>query len=176
MKKILLFIIGLVALVIIIAAFANKDYSVVRSVKINSDKEIVFNYVKYLKNQDLFSVWSNMDPDMKKTYTGKDGTVGFVSRWESENPDVGVGEQEIIKIDPGNRIDFELRFIEPWNSTSPAYFTFETISNNKTKVSWGFDGHIDFPMNLMLLFMNMEEVLGPDLQKGLDNLKTIMEK
>jgi hypothetical protein len=36
-----------------------------------------------------------MDPDMKKTYRGTDGTVGFVSEWESNKKDVGTGEQEI---------------------------------------------------------------------------------
>ena len=51
-----------------------------------------------------------MDPDMKKTYRGTDGTVGFVSAWDSEKDDVGKGEQEIIKITDGERIDYELRF------------------------------------------------------------------
>jgi hypothetical protein len=33
-----------------------------------------------------------------------------------------------------------------------------------------------YPMNLMLLTMNMEEMLAPDLQNGLNNLKTILEQ
>jgi hypothetical protein len=31
-------------------------------------------------------------------------------------------------------------------------------------------------MNLMMLFMNMEKMLAPDLQNGLNNLKGILEK
>ena len=31
-------------------------------------------------------------------------------------------------------------------------------------------------MNLMLLFMNMEKLIGNDLSKGLENLKGILEK
>ena len=31
-------------------------------------------------------------------------------------------------------------------------------------------------MNLMLLFTDMEKMLAPDLQNGLDNLKGILEK
>lgn len=176
MKKVLLFIVGLIALVLIIAAFVEKDYSVTRSVEIDKNKTEVFNYVKYLKNQDNFSKWANMDPDMKKSFTGVDGTVGFVSRWESEHKDVGMGEQEIMKIEEGKRIDYELRFIKPWESTSPAYFLMETTSADKTKVTWAFEGHMDYPMNLMLLFLDMEEMLGNDLQTGLDNLKGILEK
>jgi hypothetical protein len=33
-----------------------------------------------------------------------------------------------------------------------------------------------YPMNLMLLFMDMDGMLGKDLQQGLDNLKGVLEK
>jgi hypothetical protein len=33
-----------------------------------------------------------------------------------------------------------------------------------------------YPMNIMLLFMNMDEMLGKDLETGLVNLKAVMEK
>lgn len=35
---------------------------------------------------------------MKREFRGEDGTVGFVAAWDSENPDAGKGEQEIIGI------------------------------------------------------------------------------
>lgn len=31
-------------------------------------------------------------------------------------------------------------------------------------------------MNLMLLFMDMDKMLGPDLEKGLEKLKIVLEK
>jgi hypothetical protein len=43
-------------------------------------------------------------------------------------------------------------------------------------VNWGFNGKMPYPMNLMLAFMNMDEMLGKDLQDGLNNLKIIFEK
>jgi hypothetical protein len=52
----------------------------------------------------------------------------------------------------------------------------ESIDNNTTKVKWGFSGHMDYPMNLMFLFMDFEQIIGDDLQTGLDNLKVIQEK
>lgn len=175
MRKLLYVVLGLIALFFIVAAIAPKDYSVVRSVEINQPNEVVFEYVKSLKNQDNFSTWMTMDPDMKKTYTGQDGTVGFTSRWESANEDVGVGEQEITNIIEGERIDFELRFEEPWESTSPAWMSTESLDSTNTKVVWAFEGHMPFPMNMMLLFYNMDEMLGKDLQEGLNNLKETLE-
>ncbi|SDY06992.1 SRPBCC family protein [Flavobacterium degerlachei] len=175
-KAILFSILGIIALALILALFMPKEYSVEREVIINQPKDSVFNYVKHLKNQDNFSVWAKTDPNMKKTFTGVDGTVGAISAWESTDENVGVGEQEIIKITEGDRIDFELRFKSPFESTADAYMSTEAISATETTVKWGFNGVMDYPMNLMLPFLQMDKVIGNDLQTGLDNLKMILEK
>jgi len=175
LKTILIIVVAFIALILIVAAFTNSKYEVVREVTISAPKADVFNYVKYLKNQDNFSTWAQKDPNMEKTYTGTDGTVGFVSAWDSDNKEVGRGEQEIIAIDPGSRIDYELRFYEPFEQTDYAYMTTEAAGNNTTVVEWGFFGKMQYPMNLMLLFMDMDEMLGPDLEKGLKSLKDNLE-
>lgn len=51
---------------------------------------------------------------MEHYFDGEDGTVGFVSGWKSNSSDVGSGEQEITGTTEGERIDYELRFIEPF--------------------------------------------------------------
>lgn len=175
-KKIVIAILVILAIPFIVALFVKKDYAVQREIVINKPKQEVFDYIKYLKNQDNYSKWNNMDPNMIKSYTGTDGEPGFTYRWESDKSDVGVGEQEIKGIKNGERIDFELRFIKPWESTEPAYMTTETVNDGQTKVAWGFSGHMKYPMNLMLLFMDMETMIGGDLESGLTNLKTILEK
>jgi len=176
LKKISIALFLILASPFIIAIFVHKSYDVEREVVINQPKDKVFQYVKYLKNQNEFSKWANIDPNMTKTYQGIDGTVGFVSAWDSTNEEVGTGEQEIKAIDEGKRIDFELRFIKPFEATEPAYMITESIDNNTTKVKWGFSGHMDYPMNLMFLFMDFEQIIGDDLQTGLNNLKVIQEK
>jgi uncharacterized protein YndB with AHSA1/START domain len=175
-KGILFTILGIVVIALITALFVKKEYAVEREVTINKPKQEVFDYLKFLKNQDNYSVWATMDPKMKKEYRGTDGTVGFVSAWDSEKGDVGKGEQEIKKITEGERIDFELRFMKPFESTEPAYMITESTADNQTKVKWGFSGKMKYPMNLMLLCMNMEEMIGKDLETGLNNLKTTLEK
>jgi len=53
--------------------------------------------------------------------------------------------------------------------------TTETVSQYQTRVKWGFKGEMKYPMNLMMLFMDMETMLAPDLEKGLSSLKAILE-
>jgi hypothetical protein len=177
--KILLLVLGalasIVVLLLIIGIFTKKDYTVGRDVIINKPKATVFDFLKFLKNQNKFSVWASMDPDMKTTFTGTDGTVGFVSAWDSEgNKNVGKGEQEILAIVEGERIDYEIRFIRPFKSTSWAYITTTTVNDNQTRVHWEFSAKMKYPSNLMLVFMNMEKMIGNDLEKGLQNLKTLL--
>lgn len=166
---------GILVLALIVAAIAPEEYGVVREVTIAKPEAEVYGYAKLLKNQNKYSVWALKDPAIATEFRGVDGTVGFVSAWESKDEHVGKGEQTIIKIDEGRRIDYELHFIKPFESRDFAYMTFEPIGADRTKVRWGFTGRMPYPMNLMLLFMDMEGMLGKDFSAGLDNLKTILE-
>jgi hypothetical protein len=174
-KRILLGIGIVMALLLVTALFVKKEFSAEKEVTINRPNAEVFEYIRHLKNQDNFTVWARMDPNMKKEYRGTDGTVGFVSAWEG-NSDVGKGEQEIIGINEGKRVDFELRFLKPFESTSPAYMATEAVSPTQTKVKWGMNGKMIYPLNIMGLFMNMDEMIGKDFETGLNNLKALMEK
>lgn len=173
---ILAIIVIIVLVALIIAAFAKKDYGVDREININKPKREVFNYIKYLKNQHNYSKWTTMDPNMKKTFTGTDAAVGFVSAWESENKNVGKGEQEITKIIDGEKVEYQIRFVKPFTSIADAYMTTMSGSNkDQTKVRWGFKSRMKYPMNLMLLFMDMNKMIGNDFETGLSNLKKILE-
>lgn len=174
-KIILIVLLALIAIPLVLALIVPKEYSVEREVLIDKPRQEVYDYVRFLKHQDNFSSWSQMDPEMKKTFSGTDGQVGFVSAWESENPDVGVGEQEIIDMDEGRRIEYALRFKEPFEASDKAYFQLESVDANQTKVIWGFEGYMAYPMNSMLLVMDMEGLIGNDFSEGLDRLKAILE-
>jgi len=169
-------IIAVIVILLVIALFVKKEYSIEREIVINQPKTKVFHYIKSLRNQDSFSKWANMDPDMKKEYTGTDGTVGFVSAWDSEKKNVGKGAQEIIKITEGEQVDFNIHFIRPIEGLAKAYMSTKSKGENETLVKWGFSSGMKYPMNLMLLFMNMEKMLGNDLQTGLNNLKSKLEE
>lgn len=175
LKIVLIILILGISLVLISAYFMPKEYAVQREVTINKPVDTVFNYVKFLKNQNEFSYWASIDPKMKTNYKGTDGTVGSVASWESKVKEVGVGEQEITKITQGKRIDFALRFKEPMQDTAEGFMSTEKIAQNQTKVKWAINGIIPYPMNIMLPMMNLDSMLGNDLQKGLDNLKEKME-
>ena len=163
----------IIAIPLIAAIFLKKDYSIVRDIIINRPKQEVFDYVKYLKNQNEWGKWARTDPNMKTTCSGTDGTVGFIYGWESDDKSVGKGTQKITKITDGEYIEWEFLFIG--KPPAQCYWITETVSENVTRMKWGFTGRMSYPMNLMILFF--EKLIGHNmLDTELANLKTTMER
>jgi len=172
---VLYIILGLIAAVMLAGLVISKDIKATREIVVNKPVAEVFNYIKYLKNQQHYSKWATLDPNIKNEFRGTDGAIGFVNSWEG-NKKVGVGEQEITGIADGKSLTTELRFIKPFKSVAKAVMTTEAAGSNATKVSWGFDSKMNYPMNVMKLFMNMEKAIGNDFSTGLTNLKALLEK
>ncbi len=174
LKKVLIVLVSVIGIILIIALFVESKYDVNRSIIINQPKNLVFDYLKHVKNQNEYAVWNQLDPNIEQYYNGTDGEVGFIYSWKSSNEKVGTGEQEIMLIKEEELIDLEMRFSEPMEMIGNAYFETTTIEKG-TKVTWGFRGESSYPFNISLLIFDMEEMLGPDLEKGLDNLKEVLE-
>jgi len=145
-----------------------------KSIEINRNSALVFDYLRMTKNQDNFSVWNMTDPNMKKKYKGMDGTVGFMYSWDSTMKNVGAGEQEITGIEEGKSIDYTVRFFRPMQNTGKTKFQIASNGDERTAVTWNFDSPSKFPMSLFSPIFKI--MLGKDLAKGLINLKRILEK
>jgi uncharacterized protein YndB with AHSA1/START domain len=145
-----------------------------KSIEINKSPELVFDYLRITKNQDNFSVWNMNDPNMKKTHKGTDGKIGFIYSWDSTMKNVGAGEQEITGIDEGKSIDYALRFFRPMKNTGKSKFQITSLGEGRSSVTWIFDSPSRFPMSLFAPIF--KKMLGKDIEKGLINLKSILEK
>lgn len=164
-----------IGMIVLLALSSPKYYEISREIIIDKPVSEVFNYLKYLKNQDHWSPWKKKDPTMSQEFAGTDGEVGFIAKWKG-NSDVGEGEQEIKAIVDNKRMDTELRFYKPWKSTSNAFLVVEDLGKMQTKVTWGFFGKNKFPSSIFMLFFNMEKSVGNDFEEGLSNLKLVLEK
>lgn len=173
MTTIITIIIVVIVLPLVIALFVPKEYNIERTIIINAPKHKVFDYLKYLKHQEEYSKWTMADPKQKITTTGIDGTVGFISTWDSAKKS-GAGAQEITGIVDGERITCELRFIRPFKSVGNTWLNTEAFTDHSTKVAWGMSGKMAYPLNLMTAVMS--GALKKDIDISLNNLKMILEK
>ena len=169
LKYILFTIGGIIALVLIIALFIPKKYTVERAVVIQAPQPLVMDQLRYLKNANAWSPFTEKDPDIQITYAGTDGQVGASSHWESKK--AGVGTQTITSLS-NDRMETRLDFKKPMESTSVGYFQTQDEAGG-VKVTWGMKGENPYPLNFMCLFM--DNMLGKEFDKGLNNLKVRAE-
>ena len=171
---ILLVVVGIIALLLIIALFIRREHYVKREIIINAPRKKVFDFLKLLKNQDQFNKWATADKkNRKEEFKGTDGTVGFIYAWSGDKS-AGQGEKEIMKIDEGKRIETEIRFVKPMRVSSSVIFETESLSDDQTKVNLINTGVLKYPLNLMIPMA--EKKFPKDMDDSLSTLKNILEK
>jgi hypothetical protein len=165
---------AIIAIPLIIALFVKKKYHIEARITVKNSTPNVFNYIKFVKNQEHYSKWVMADPNMKKTLTGTDGTVGFIYAWNSEDKGVGQGEQEITALVENKKMNSEIRFLKPFEGTSHVAMLTDSTGVSETAVTWSMEGKSKYPKKIMNLFIG--KVLHKDMQISLQNLKNNLEK
>jgi hypothetical protein len=100
------------------------------------------------------------------------GTGGVYS-W-SGNKEVGEGRMTITESRPNELIRIRLDFFKPFAATSIAEFTFKP-EGNQTAVTWSMSGDKNFMAKAIHLFMNMDNMIGNQFEKGLVDMKAAAE-
>ncbi|MFB6453864.1 SRPBCC family protein [Chitinophaga sp. Hz27] len=170
--KIIVVIIAIVSVSLVIAMFSKNKYTLTREIIINRSADNVSDYVRYLKNQPQYNKWLMLDPNTKISYKGApDGMPGSILLFESSNSKTGKGEFEIKKV-ARDRIDFEIRFKA---FTANGYMAVTALSPNSSKLTWVYNSGMNWPVNFMLLFMDMDKIIGTDIAESLNNMKHQLE-
>ncbi len=167
-------ILGIILIILLLGLIVSRDMNYEKSVNINSPVGKVWPNVSSLGAMDKWSPWQSRDPNMKKSFTGTDGTVGARQAWVSDVKNVGEGSQTILNVKEPDLFETRLDFIKPFKSTAQAYVKLAE-EGDSTKATWGFKSKMPYPMNLMKLFMNFEKNMDKDFGEGLGKLKAISE-
>lgn len=72
-----------------------------------------------------------------------------------------------------HRINVE--FVKPFEGASTSEFSFKP-AGDRTAVTWDMYGKNNFVGRALCVFVNVESMLGGDMEKGLRQLKTVAEK
>jgi hypothetical protein len=174
LKKILLVAVAVVALFGLYVATRPGQYRIERSVVMNAEPANIFPNVVIFRRWEAWSPWARLDPNMKVEYSGPKGGVGSVYAWKG-NDKVGEGRMTMVSALKDQLVDIKLEFLKPWEQKSMTSFTFEPAPGG-TKVTWAMTGDHDFVGKLFAVFMNMDQAVGPDFEKGLAALKALAER
>lgn len=172
---VLYIILGIILIFLLLGLIISKDLNYEKSISIDAPIDSVWKNINSLTAMDKWSPWNDKDPNMQKTLTGTDGTVGATQAWISKVKGVGEGSQTILKMQEPSLLETRLEFLKPFKSTAEAYVKL-SHKNGSTNATWGFKSTMPYPMNLMKLFMNFEKEMNKEFGSGLSKLKSLSEE
>jgi effector-binding domain-containing protein len=171
-KRTAIVLLVLAVVYLVLCLFGPKEMKVVRTATINAKPEAIMPLLTDLKIfQEKWSPFTEKDPNMSTKYEGAAGTVGHKYSW-SGNDQVKTGSLTLDSISE-RKVVSTLMFGESMKSK-----TWQEVESmgDTSKVSWGMYSETPWFMRGMMVFMNMEKMIGPDFDKGLAKLKTLAEE
>lgn len=173
LKKILIGIAVVIIVFLVVVAMQPSTFNVTRSLTIGAPPDAVFPHVNELKKWEMWNPWGKIDPNMKLTYDGPPSGVGASYAWVGNN-EVGEGKMTVTGSRTNESVQFKLEFFKPMAGVSEAEFTFKP-QGNQTVVTWTMSGKNNFIAKAFCLFMNMDKMVGGNFEKGLADLKVVVE-
>jgi hypothetical protein len=173
LKKILIALAVTAIVFAVVVALQPAEFRVARSVTITASAPAVFAQVNDFHNWQTWSPWAKLDPAMKQSYEGAPAGSGAIYSWSGNN-EVGEGRMTLTESRPSDLIRIKLEFMQPFQATNTAEFTFKA-EGNQTAVTWSMFGTNGFMAKAFGLFMNMDKMVGGDFEKGLAQMKSAVE-
>jgi hypothetical protein len=173
-KKLIVALVLAAAVFAIVVAVQPDEFRVERSTTVAAPAGAVFAQVNDFHNWQAWSPWAKLDPAAKATFDGPTAGTGAVFNW-SGNDDIGEGRMTLTESRPSEFIRIKLDFLRPMEGTSNIEFGFRP-AGDATKVTWAMNGRHTFIEKAFCLVLNLDRMVGRDFEKGLANLKAVVEK
>lgn len=174
MKKLLLALVLIVVGVVAFAATKPDNFRYERSITINASPAKIFPYVNDYRLAQQWSPWEKLDPDMKRTFTGPESGLGAKYAWEGDH-NVMAGNMEIVESEMPSKVVSRLEFTGPMPAVNTAEFTLTPAEAGGTTVTWAMYGPNNFMSKLMSVFIDCEKMVTDEFEKGLKDLKKLVE-
>lgn len=174
LKRILIVLAVLAVLIIGGGFLLPSSAHVERSSVINVPQMQVFEMINSFERFNEWSPWAELDPNTKYSFTGPVSGVGASFAWDSADAAVGSGSQQIIESTPPTLVRVQLKFVGQGDAV--AFYRLEPMESG-TKVTWGFDTEFgNDVIGRWFGYLLFDRMLGADYEKGLQKLKTVLER
>lgn len=160
--------------VLVAASMKPDTFRIERSAVVTAAPEQVFAHVNDFAKWSDWSPWEKLDPAMQRTLSGAPSGVGAIYEWQG-NKKVGTGRMEISHASAPSAITVQLHFMQPFEARNVAEFTM-VPNGSGTRVTWAMSGANPFMFKVMKVFANMDDMVGRDFERGLANLKAVVER
>ncbi|MHA7631212.1 SRPBCC family protein [Corallococcus sp. M7] len=164
-------IVAMAALLLLAGYISSRPdaFVVTRAAIVPGTPDIAYGLVKDFHLWSQWSPWEKIDPNMKRTYGGRvESGVDATYAWAG-NSEAGEGRMLITTTLTNEMVTIKLDFTRPFVATNIVHFTFEPAKSG-TRVVWSMTGRRNFMSKAFGLFMDMDQRVGKDFEKGLANM------
>ncbi|MGV9675405.1 SRPBCC family protein [Nocardia sp. NPDC003482] len=148
------------------------EFEITRETVIAADPATIRAQLLDFHRWQEWSPWEELDPGMRRTFSGPDSGVGATYAWDG-NRKAGRGSMEITGV-TDDTVDVRLIFEKPWRATNRVRFDL-TPADGGTRVSWRMSGERNAVTSLLAKVIPMDSMIGRDFEKGLARLRTVAE-
>ena len=173
LKTLLIILVAVVVLGAVLGLFGPKRSIVTRSVMIHAAAPLVYEHASSLQRMEEWNPWNKKDAHIKLTYSGERGEVGQNGTWAG-NEEVGSGKRSISAMVQDERVDLDVTILEPYEQMAELELRLNVMADS-TNATWTFISENDFFKRIYLVFNDIDTLIGPDLQEGLKQLRSLAE-
>jgi len=173
LKKILIAVLLLIVAFVVVVALQPSEFKVARSTTIAAPVADVFPNVNDFHKWEAWSPWAKLDPDAKVSFEGPPEGTGTVMTW-SGNDKVGEGKMTLVDSAPDEHVNIKVDFVKPFEGSVDSGFGFKP-DGGQTLTIWTMSGHHNFIEKAFCLVMNGKKMMADDMDKGLAQLKSVVE-
>lgn len=171
-KKILGTLLVVVVVLLGGALFLPQQVHVSRVVVVNRPVAAVFPWLTSLHRFNEWSPWAALDPNVKLDFSGPDAGVGATMTW-SGNSKVGTGRQSIKEVVADQKVVCDLQF----GGSGPAQAAWLLSPDETgTRIEWTLDMDVGNNPIGRYVGLFLDRMVGPDYERGLANLKQLVER
>lgn len=162
----------IVALASLIGFMLPRNVHVERKKIIHGDRATIFNLINNPREFQKWSPWIQIDTSAKVEFFGPNSGKGAGFTWTSTDPDVSFGTWTITDAHPPAHVAVDLRF-ETMDASKVGFMLLP--QGEATLVKWTMDADMGWGPFGRIFGLLMEGSLGPDYERGLNNLDSVMK-
>ena len=166
LKIILGIVLAIIVLVLLIALFLPSEVTVERSMVIEAPDSVVYDYITDFTQRANWDPWLETEPGAKTTLKEITKGVGAGYSWEGEV--IGSGQMVIDEVEKNRSVKSTVMFFSPQEGKGKAEWLLEPADGG-TNLTWKFHAEMDYPIGRFFGIM-MDGMMGPSLEKGLENV------
>ena len=170
-KTLLIIIFILIVAFVVVGLFLPTNYLVSRSIMIDAPASEIHTNINNLEKWPSWSPWIEDDPTLKVTIGDISSGVGASQSWVGKD---GGGSLVFTSSDPNKGVNYDLEFDQGQYKCKSNFIY--VPKEGGTEVIWEMSGNMDIPVIGGYFASTMDTFVGKYFEKGLVNLKNVVEE